>query len=157
MQAKPQKILIVDDNPDYLFTMETFLKRNGYETLTAGEGQAAMELIRSERPDMVLLDVMMETKFSGFEVCKRIRTDPELKDTLIISITGMADELGVGYNKYPDYQYFSPDEYLEKPVDKPYLLKRIQEIFKEAELRKKRPKWKKDLEAEQIEKYPGSY
>ena len=157
MEAKPLKILIVDDNFDYLFTMETFLKSNGYETLTAEDGKMAMELIRAERPDMVLLDVMMETRFSGFEVCKKIRTDPELEETLIISITGMAEELGVGFDKYPDYSYFSPDEYIEKPVDKQYLLTRIQEIFKEAEVRKKRPKWEKDLEAEQIEKYPGSY
>ncbi len=157
MEAKPLKILIVDDNPDYLFTMETFLKSNGYETLTAEDGKMAMELIRAERPDMVLLDVMMETRFSGFEVCKKIRTDPELEETLIISITGMAEELGVGFDKYPDYHYFSPDEYIEKPVDKQYLLTRIQEIFKEVEVRKKRPKWEKDLEAEQIEKYPGSY
>jgi len=155
MDEKPKKILIVDDNTDYLFTMETFLKNNGYETLTAEDGRAAMDLVRAERPDMVLLDVMMETRFSGFEVCKRIRTDPELEQTLIISITGMAEELGVHYDKYPDYHYFSPDEYIEKPVDRPYLLSRIQAIFKEAQARKKRPKWQKDLEAEQIDKYPG--
>jgi CheY-like chemotaxis protein len=157
MDAKSKKILIVDDNPDYLFTMETFLKNNGYDTRTAEDGKTAMEMIRAERPDMVLLDVMMETRFSGFEVCKKIRTDPELEQTLIVSITGMAEELGVGYDKYPDYHYFSPDDYIEKPVDKPYLLTRIQEIFKEAEARSKRPKWQKDLEAEQIDKYPGSF
>ena len=157
MDEKPKKILIVDDNTDYLFTMETFLKNNGYDTLTAEDGRAAMDLVRAERPDMVLLDVMMETRFSGFEVCKRIRTDPELEETLIISITGMAEELGVNYDKYPDYHYFSPDEYLEKPVDKPYLLTRIRELFEEAQVRKKRPKWQKNMEAEQIDKYPGSY
>ena len=157
MGAKSLKILIVDDNPDFLFTMETFLKRNGYETITAEDGETAMAVIRAERPDMVLLDVMMETRFSGFEVCKKIRTDPDLEETLIISITGMAEELGVGYDKYPDYNYFSPDEYIEKPVDKQYLLTRIREIFKEAQVRKKRPKWQKDLESEQVEKYPGSY
>jgi two-component system alkaline phosphatase synthesis response regulator PhoP len=157
VEEKPLKILIVDDNPDYLFTMETFLKSNGFETLTAEDGKTAMERIRTERPDMVLLDVMMETRFSGFEVCKKIRTDPELEETLIISITGMAEELGVGFDKYPDYHYFSPDEFMEKPVDKPYLLKRIREIFTETAALKKRPKWQKDLEAEQIKKYPGTY
>ena len=60
------KIVMVDDNTDYLFTMETFLKRNGFEVQTSDDGRKGLELISKETPDIVLLDVMMETLFSGF-------------------------------------------------------------------------------------------
>jgi CheY-like chemotaxis protein len=90
-----KKILIIDDNPDFIFTMETFLKRSGFTTLTAHDGKQGVEMAQKEHPDLILLDVMMETLYSGFEVCKRIRTDPQLKSIPIIGISGMDDELGV--------------------------------------------------------------
>jgi CheY-like chemotaxis protein len=124
-----KKILIIDDNPDFLFTTETFLKRNGFATLTAQDGKKGLELAQQEHPDLVLLDVMMETLYSGFEVCKRIKTDPHLQSIPIIGISGMADELGVRYEKDRDQEYFSPDAFFEKPVDKEKLLAKIKEFL----------------------------
>lgn len=124
-----KKILIIDDNPDFLFTTETFLKRNGFATLTAEDGKKGLEMAQREHPDLVLLDVMMETLYSGFEVCKRLKTDPHLKTIPIIGISGMADELGVRYEKERDREYFSPDAFFEKPVDKEKLLAKIKEFL----------------------------
>jgi CheY-like chemotaxis protein len=124
-----KKILIIDDNPDFLFTTETFLKRNGFATLTAQDGKKGLELAQQEHPDLVLLDVMMETLYSGFEVCKRIKTDPYLKSIPVIGISGMADELGVRYEEDRDQEYFSPDTFFEKPVDKEKLLAKIKEFL----------------------------
>jgi len=124
-----KKILIIDDNPDFLFTTETLLKRNGFATLTAQDGKKGLELAQQEHPDLVLLDVMMETLYSGFEVCKRIKTDPHLQSIPIIGISGMADELGVRYEKERDQEYFSPDAFFEKPVDKEKLLAKIKEFL----------------------------
>lgn len=124
-----KKILIIDDNPDFLFTTETFLKRNGFATLTASDGKKGLEMAQKEHPDLVLLDVMMETLYSGFEVCKRIKTDPDLKSIPIIGISGMAEELGVRYDKERDQEYFSPDIFFEKPVDKEKLLSKIKEFL----------------------------
>jgi CheY-like chemotaxis protein len=123
------KVVIVDDNTDYLFTMKTFLSRNGFEVETAPDGKAGIELIKELRPDVVLLDVMMETTFSGFEVCRQIRNDPKLKDMPIIGITGMEDELGLKFDKYDDADYFSPNVFFDKPVDKDALLKKIKELI----------------------------
>jgi DNA-binding response OmpR family regulator len=109
--------------------METFLKRNGFETLTADDGHKGWELIQNERPDLVLLDVMMETLFSGFELCKRLRMSPDLKGTPIIGISGMGDELDVLFDKERDEEYFSPDAFFEKPVDKAKLLTKIKELL----------------------------
>ncbi|MBT3175802.1 MAG: response regulator [Desulfobacula sp.] len=123
------KIIIVDDNTDYLFTMKTFLSRNGFQVKTAPDGQTGIELIRKERPNLVMLDVMMETTFSGFEVCRQIRNDPDLKNTPIIGITGMEDELGLKFDKYDDAEYFSPDVFFDKPVDKDALLQKIKDLI----------------------------
>lgn len=121
-------IVIIDDNPDYLFTMKTFLTRNGFQVETAENGEAGIELIKSKNPDLVMLDVMMENTYSGFEVCRQVRNDPELKKTTIFGITGMQDELGIKFDKYDDAEYFSPDEFFEKPVDKNALLARINDL-----------------------------
>jgi CheY-like chemotaxis protein len=123
------KIVLIDDNPDFLFTMGTFLKRNGYEVLTASDGQKGIELIKKERPDLILLDVMMETLFSGFEVCMQVRTHPETKDTPIIAISGMSDDLGVKFEQTTDEEYFKPNAFLEKPVDKERLLETMRELL----------------------------
>ncbi|MCD4744239.1 MAG: response regulator [Desulfobacteraceae bacterium] len=123
------KIAIVDDNTDYLFTMKTFLSRNGYEVVTAPDGEKGMDLIREEKPDIIMLDVMMETTFSGFEVCRQVRNDAALKKIPIIGITGMADEIGVEFNKRDDAEYFSPDAFFDKPVDKEALLKAIRDLL----------------------------
>ena len=149
---KSLTIVMIDDNTDYLFTMETFLKRNGFEVKTAEEGQKGLALIRRDRPDVVLVDVMMETLFSGFELCKQLRMDDDLKDIPIIGISGMADELGIDYKQWPDYAYFKPDEFLDKPVDKQKLLQLIPETIQKAAKRKKRPKWKERMDKEWAQK-----
>lgn len=129
MSKKASKIVIVDDNTDYLFTMKTFLSRNGFEVETAPDGQSGIELIQKEQPNLIILDVMMETTFSGFEVCRQVRNDPDLKKTPIIGITGMEDELGLKFDKYDDADYFSPDVFFDKPVDKDALLQKINELI----------------------------
>lgn len=132
----PKKILIIDDNPDFLFTMETFLKRNGFETLTAEDGQKGLELTEKERPDLILLDIMMESVYSGLGVCKEIRVNPELKNIPIIGISAIGDEMGIRLGKWGDDDYFSVDEYFEKPVDYDKLLERIKTRLKKGVIKR---------------------
>ncbi len=128
MGDKTIKVCVIDDNTDYLFTMETFLTRNGFDVKTASEGKAGIELIKEQRPDLIVLDVMMETTFSGFEVCRQVRSDSDLKNTPIIGVSGMGDELGLKYEKYEDMEYFSPNVFFDKPVDKDLLLAKINDL-----------------------------
>ncbi len=139
-------IVVIDDNTDFLFTMETFLQRNGFEVQTAEDGQKGIDLIKKERPDVILLDIMMETLFSGFEVCKQVRADEELRYIPIIGISAMGDELDINYSQWPDYEYFRPDTFMEKPVDKQRLLQLIPEVIQKAQKRARSPKWKKEME-----------
>lgn len=150
--GKSLKIVMIDDNTDFLFTMETFLHRNDFEVLTADDGQKGMDLIRKEQPDLILLDIMMETLFSGFEVCKQVRSDNDLKDIPIIGISGMGEELQIDYKQWPDYDYFRPDAFLDKPVDKQRLLQMIPEVIKKAQKRKRRSKWDKEREKDWAKK-----
>ena len=150
--GKNVKIVMIDDNTDFLFTMETFLKKNGFEVQTAEDGQKGLELIRKERPDLVLLDIMMETLFSGFEVCKAVRSDDDLKYIPIIGISAMGEELDIDYSQWPDYEYFRPDAFLDKPIDKQRLLQLIPEVIQKAQKRKRSPKWKKEMEKDWADK-----
>jgi len=150
--GKNIKIVMIDDNTDFLFTMETFLKKNGFEVQTADDGQKGIELIRKERPDLVLLDIMMETLFSGFEVCKAVRSDDDLKYIPIIGISAMGEELDIDYSQWPDYEYFRPDAFLDKPIDKQRLLQLIPEVIQKAQKRKRSPKWKKEMEKDWADK-----
>ena len=123
------KIAIIDNNTDYLFSTETFLSRNGFKVVTAEDGKTGLDLIKKEKPDLVLLDVMMESLFSGFEVCRQIKSDPELKKIPVIGISGMADELNVKFKGKKDSEYFNPDLFFEKPVNKEMLLSKIKELL----------------------------
>ena len=99
------KVLVADDEPNILISLEFLMKREGYQVLVARDGHAALELIRSERPALVLLDVMMPGK-SGFEVCQAVRADESLNGVKILMLTAKgrdtdrAQGLGLGADGY---------------------------------------------------------
>jgi two-component system alkaline phosphatase synthesis response regulator PhoP len=99
------KILIADDEPNILISLEYLMKREGYAVSVARDGEEAMAAVLRERPALVLLDVMMPKK-SGFEVCQELRANDAVKDTLILMLTAKGREtdvakgLGVGANAY---------------------------------------------------------
>lgn len=139
---KKLKAILIDDDKDYLFSMETFLSRNGFTVHTASNGKDGLDLIKKELPDIILLDVMMESVFSGFEVCKAVRSDSQLEFIPIVGISGIGEELGIKYEKYKDEQYFTPDEFVDKPVDKQQLLRVIEQAIQKAQARKKPRGWR---------------
>jgi CheY-like chemotaxis protein len=144
--GKSVKIALIDDNEDYLFTMGTFLTRNGFVTVTANDGQKGLELIKLERPDLILLDVMMESSYAGFELWGALQADPVLKEIPVIGVSGMQHELGVRPDGHADQEFFNPAAFLDKPVDRELLLKTIAVVLKAAEEHKNRPRWKRSLE-----------
>lgn len=98
-------ILIADDEPNILVSLEYLMKREGYTVHLARDGEEALEVLRRERPRLVLLDVMMPRK-TGFEVCQEVRQDEAVKDTLILMLTAKGREtdivkgLALGANAY---------------------------------------------------------
>lgn len=86
-----KKILIVDDEPNIVISLEFLMRREGFEVSVARDGEEALERIRADRPDLVLLDVMMP-KINGFEVCQAVRADPGLVDVHILMLTAKGRE-----------------------------------------------------------------
>ena len=101
----PHKILIADDEPNIVISLEYLLKREGYQVVVARDGQEALDAIAREHPDLVLLDVMMPHK-TGFEVCQAVRSTPGVEATPILMLTARGREtdvakgLALGANAY---------------------------------------------------------
>lgn len=123
------RILIIDDNPSVLLSLRTFLEDKGYEALCASSADEGIEMIRDERPDLILLDIMMENLYSGFHICSWVKNDPDLRHIPIIGISGIAERLGIRYSMETDREFFNPDAYLEKPIDRDDLLKKIETLL----------------------------
>ena len=115
------KILIADDEPNILISLEYLMKREGFEVHLARDGREALAMLQQERPRLVLLDVMMP-HLSGFEVCQALRADEALKDTLVLMLTAkgrdtdVAKGLGVGADAYMT-KPFSTKELVQKVAD----------------------------------------
>ncbi len=120
----PPRILIVDDNPTNVKVLRTRLAAEGYEIVTAADGEEGLEAARQQTPDLILLDVMMP-KVDGFEVCRRLRADPGFPFTPIILVTAMADSKDVVAGLEA-----GGDEYLTKPVDHAALAARVRSMLR---------------------------
>ena len=89
-----KKILIADDEQNIVISLEFLMKREGFTVCIAADGQEAIDKVRSETPDLVLLDIMMPRK-NGYEVCQEIRSDPQLQGTRILMLTAKGREMEV--------------------------------------------------------------
>jgi DNA-binding response OmpR family regulator len=88
------RVLIVEDEPNIVLSLEILLRRAGYETASTADGEAALELIRQTRPDVVLLDIMLP-KLNGYEVCRVVKSDPTLSSIPVIMLTAKGQEVEI--------------------------------------------------------------
>lgn len=88
------RVLIVDDEPHIVLSLEFLLQRAGYETAAAADGDEALAMVERLRPDVVLLDIMMP-KRNGYEVCRAIKADPQLSGTPVIMLSAKGQEVEV--------------------------------------------------------------
>jgi len=133
-----KKVLVVDDDPGTVRLLTTVLGRAGYATVSAPDAQAGLEKIRSEKPDLVVLDVMMPSGTEGFHLVWELRgeSDPAVRDVPIIMLTGIHDTTDLRF--YPDqtdgtykpYEYLPVQAFLDKPVDSEKLLEEVGRILK---------------------------
>ena len=113
-----KKILIADDEQNIVISLEFLLSREGFQTVVAQDGEETLARARAERPDLVLLDVMMP-KMNGFDVCQALRADPDLAGLRILMLTAKGREtevskgLGLGADAYMT-KPFSTRELVEK-------------------------------------------
>ena len=119
-------VLIADDEPNIVISLEFLMKREGHRVTIARDGDAALEAIRRERPDLVLLDVMMPGR-SGFEVCQAVRADPGLKGVRILMLTAKGRETDVAKGLA-----LGADAYVTKPFSTKDLVARVRALLQEA-------------------------
>ena len=116
MTLKPKKILIVDDDPDYLLQMEMQVERMGFEVILAESEKEGLKILEYTKPDLAIVDLMMENADSGFILSKQIKS--MYPDTPIILATAVTSETGLvfGVDENEDRKWIKADRYLEKGI-----------------------------------------
>lgn len=117
-------VLIVDDEANLVRALQIVLSSAGYRVLTASDGDRALEDIRAERPDLVLLDVRMPT-VSGYEVCQSVRADPALRGIPILMMSALCRDIAV-----EKALSMGADGFIEKPFSSVELLDRVGELIR---------------------------
>jgi DNA-binding response OmpR family regulator len=126
--SKPHSVLIVDDEPNILLSLQFLMKKSGYDVRTARDGEEALAEISRAPPDLVLLDVMMP-KIDGFSMCERIRANPEWRDMRIIMLTARGRDV-----ERDRGLALGADDYITKPFSTQDAIARV-----EAALARSRP------------------
>ncbi|CUT02555.1 response regulator transcription factor [Candidatus Chrysopegis kryptomonas] len=118
-----KKVLIVDDDITIQRLLEFILRKFDVDVLISGDGDSAIELIKSEKPDLVFLDVMMPGK-NGIEVCREIKANPELKDTYIVMLTAKGEE-----SEIKDMFDSGANEYVPKPFSPSEIMSIVKKVI----------------------------
>jgi DNA-binding response OmpR family regulator len=119
----PSRILIVDDEPSIVISLEYLMKREGFEVSVAADGEAALAAVAAGPPDLVILDVMMP-KLNGFEVCQRLRAEPAWRGVRVLMLTakGRESELQKGLS-------LGADAYVTKPFSTRDLVAEVRRLL----------------------------
>ncbi len=119
-----EKILLVDDEVDFVEVLSTRLEANGFEVLPAYDGEEALEKVKEYNPDMIILDIMMP-KINGFDVCRKLKLDQNYKDIPIIMLTAKFQASDVKFG-----EAMGADAYITKPFEPGVLLDKVHELLK---------------------------
>jgi len=120
-----KRILVVDDEPNIVMMVENRLKASGYEVISAGDGQEGLDKARGEKPDLIILDLMLP-KLDGFKVCRMLKFDEKYKNIPVIIFTARA-----GQEEEKRSHETGADAYITKPFESTVLLGKIKELLKE--------------------------
>jgi len=126
------KVLMIDDDPEFVDAISNLLDAKGYEVHTASNGKDGVAKAKAENPDIILLDVMMTTKHEGFDTAREMHEDETVKDTPIIIMTGIRKEMNLPFGFEPDDTWLPVKQVLEKPVKPEVLLKAVSQHIRKA-------------------------
>jgi DNA-binding response OmpR family regulator len=117
------RVLIIEDEPHIVLALEFLLQRQGYETLSTGDGEEGLALVRQQRPDVVLLDIMLPTR-NGYAVCRALKEDPELRAIPIIMLSAKGQDAEVMKG-----MELGAAAYVTKPFGNAEILKAIRAVL----------------------------
>jgi PleD family two-component response regulator len=124
VEDRTWKILIADDNAQNVELLEAYLADLNCQTLSAVDGEETLARVAADKPDLLLLDIMMP-KVSGFEVCRKLKANPETKDIQVLMITSLHETADIERGVEA-----GTDDFLSKPVHKQILLTRVKSLLK---------------------------
>ncbi|MBT8349950.1 MAG: response regulator [Deltaproteobacteria bacterium] len=119
----PKKILIVDDEPSIIVPVQFLMEQNGYDVMVAFSGEEAMEIIADTKVDLILLDIMLPV-IDGFEVCQRVRENPQWSKIIIILLTALGSDANVEKGLA-----LGADAYITKPFSNVDIVEKVKELL----------------------------
>ena len=125
-----RKIVIVDDDPDYTAMVKAILEGEQYSVSVANDRNEGIEKIKNEKPDLIILDVMMSTWSDGFEMSRELKNDPELKSIPILMLTGVESKTGIEFKSSAgDPDWLPVEGFLDKSEDPQLLLEEVHKLL----------------------------
>jgi len=123
-------ILIIDDDQDLTSALQTVLETNQYSVSVANDPDEGMEKIRAEKPDLIILDVMMTTWQDGFDMARTLKKDDQFKAIPILMLTGVEDKTGLEFkSEAGDEEWLPVESFLDKPVEPATLLEEVRKLL----------------------------
>ncbi|OGP84343.1 MAG: histidine kinase [Deltaproteobacteria bacterium RBG_16_58_17] len=123
-----KRILVVDDDPDLVEAISMILKSKHYEVIVAYGGVEGLEKTKTEKPDLIVLDVMMPDK-DGYTVCKELKADPVLCEIPVLLLTAVVSHISTTRFSHQMGMETEADDYMDKPVEPVELAKRVEALF----------------------------
>ena len=124
------KILIIDDDPDIVEAMKIVLENKGHAVEVAYSGEDGLRVTKEVNPDLIILDIMMETADKGFDVARILKKDEKYKSIPILMLTAIEDKKGLSFKKEAGHEDWLPvDGYVEKPLKPEELIAKVGSIL----------------------------
>lgn len=125
------KILIIDDDPDIVKSMKVVLENKNYTVISAQTGEEGLNTAKQEKPDLVILDVMMETGDKGFDIARRLKKDESSKGIPILMLTAIKGATGFDFKgEAGDEAWLPVDDYCDKPLNPEGLITKVENLLK---------------------------
>lgn len=130
--TEAKKIIIIDDDRDYVNALEVILGSGGYQVDHAYNIIDGYKAIDGNKPDLIILDVMMERHTDGFDFCYKLKHDEKLKSIPVMMVTAVTDKTGFKFSPETDGEYLEADDYVKKPIPVAELLSRVTKLLNKA-------------------------
>ena len=125
------RILIVDDDADITEIMRIVLENKKYSVDTASDSKDALNHLESQKPDLIILDVMMSTRSEGFDFSRDLKKNPKYRDIPILMLTAVKEKTGIDFKpEAGDETWLPVDEFLDKPVKPEQLIEKVESLLK---------------------------
>ncbi|MHC4293390.1 MAG: response regulator, partial [Planctomycetota bacterium] len=124
------KILIVDDDPDITEVMKLVLENEGYSLATAENSEEALDSVKSDKPNLIILDVMMNTAREGFIFSRELKSSDDCKNIPILMVSAVKEKTGIDFKGIAgDDTWLPVDEFLDKPIKPDVLITKVRELL----------------------------